>query len=320
MFDFNEDEKKGFPFGNDAADAEPKEGTVVESASDDDNASLSSFLDMLVRKQGLLADNDDDDDDDDDDDEDGLNADEVHNKAVHYSRSGKPRTAMEICMKGLERFPNNADLLADTVKYASECGDMAEAQKHYELLKTRLPVTSWNWRAFTFSFDYLMGDPITNEKECRKVVESYERVLPYEQRAYLAECELEEALGNAEGAMTVLHGAVHKLANAAQCALKLADMQLDRGQYNEAHKTALYGIAAAESQPSINAPYLLYVCALARDHELHEKVMNGEPVTQDEVDALEHQYSILGNDFPELIQYRSNIKRRARMLQLVEVQ
>lgn len=46
-FDFSE---KGFTFGSDdAADAEPKEGTVVDSgASDDSHDSEASILDMLA--------------------------------------------------------------------------------------------------------------------------------------------------------------------------------------------------------------------------------------------------------------------------------
>ena len=110
----------------------------------------------------------------------------------------------------------------------------------------------------------------------------------------MAESELEEALGNAESSMNVLKEAIRTYANASQCALRLADMQMDRGLFADVLATANYGIAAsAEVQPTINVPYLYYIRALAKDYLLHKKEYSGEPVTKDELEGLKEEYALL---------------------------
>lgn len=253
--------------GNDG-ESEPHEeavvGEVVEAMSDDNDAEAGSLFDILARMKGIIDDGDDEADDDDYVDENGMDADDYHNKAVEFARHGKYKRSTEICMDGLKRFPLNVDLLADTIKYNAEAGDLDTASEHYEVLKKSVPVQRWNWRAFTFAFDYLLEvDPITNEEECRRIVENYKKYIPYEEKAYMAESELEMALGNSERSMSVLEAAIAARENASQCALRLADMQLDRGLYENVIATTNYGIAAsAETQPSINVPYLYYIKAM----------------------------------------------------------
>ena len=251
-----------------------------------------------------------------------MDSDDYHNKAVDRARRGRNREATEICMEGLKKFPLHVDLLADTIKYSSEAGGMQTAANHYSILKANVPFQRWNWRAFTFSFDYLLKeDPIANEEECRRIVEYYKKHLPYEEKASMAESELEAALGNAEGSMSVLKEAISTHANASQCALRLADMQMDRGLYADVLETTNYGIAAsAEAQPSINIPYLYYIRALAKDHLLHKKVCSGKPVTKDELEALKEEYDLLLSEFPELMRHAHMIKMRAKMLKFVKAE
>ena len=159
--------------------------TTVEGEEDQDEGNMmpEGFLDFLSHMSGMMS--SDDDDDDDDNEASDMDADDIHNKAVEYARRGKSREAAEICMKGLTTFPLNVDLLADTIKYSSEAGEMGTATKHYNTLKEKVPFQRWNWRAFTFAFDFLMKEnPIANECECRSIVENYKVVLPYEERAY----------------------------------------------------------------------------------------------------------------------------------------
>ena len=195
------------------------------------------------------------------------------------------------------------------------------ASEHYEELKKSVPVQRWNWRAFTFAFDYLLEvDPISNEEECRRIVENYKKYIPYEEKAYMAESELEMALGNSERSMSVLEAAIAARENASQCALRLADMQLDRGLYENVIATTNYGIAAsAETQPSINVPYLYYIRALAKDHLIHKKECNGEVVEQKEVDALSAEYDLMLSEFPELMCHAHTIKMRAKMLKFMKI-
>ena len=300
-------------------------GKETEDSESDDDISDMDLLELLSQMKEMMDDTDVDDDDDDDDDNDddnsvNMDADDYHNKAVSYARRSMYSKAARICMEGLEKFPLNVDLLADTITYSKDAGDMEQAEKYYSILKNKVPFKRWNWRAFTFSFDYLLeADPEANEEECRLLVENYRRYLPYEERADMAESELESALGNAEESMTVLRNALHSRSNSSQCALRLADMLMDRGLYEDVIETANYGIAAsAEAQPSINVPYLYYLRALSKDHLLHRKECAGEEITEAEVSALKEEYELLISEFKEILHYSHNIKNRMKMLRFIK--
>lgn len=180
----NESIFEGNLFGNGStagtpADEDVKELIGIPEADDEsseDDTPSGNILELLSRMRGMMSDSDDEEDMDDND----MDSDDYHNKAVDRARRGRNREATEICMEGLKKFPLNVDLLADTIKYSSEAGDMQAAANYYSILKANVPFQRWNWRAFTFSFDYLLKeDPIANEKECRSIVEYYKKYLPY---------------------------------------------------------------------------------------------------------------------------------------------
>ena len=297
---------------------ETTEFAETEDKSDDDEGfPHSGFLEQLLSMRSAMPDMGDDDTDDCD-----MDADDYHNKACDRARRGKNREAAEICMDGLKKFPLNVDLLADTIKYSSDAGDMVNAAEHFTILKARVPLNRWNWRAFTFSFDYLLKEnPIANEEECRTIVSNYKTFLPYEEKASMAESELEDALGNADRCMDVLKAAINAHTNASQCALRLADMQMDRGLFEDVVGTTNYGIAAsAEAQPSINVPYLYYIRALAKDHLLHKKEYSGEPISREELESLKEEYELLISEFPELMRHAHTIKMRAKMLKFIKAE
>ena len=107
-------------------------GEVVEAMSDDNDAEAGSLFDILARMKGIIDDGDDEADGDDYADENGMDADDYHNKAVEFARHGKYKRSTEICMDGLKRFPLNVDLLADTIKYSAEAGDLDTALRRAE--------------------------------------------------------------------------------------------------------------------------------------------------------------------------------------------
>ena len=291
-------------------------GEIVDGTPDGKDL-LDDFVKFMARMGAGIS----DDDDDDDDDDDIMDADDYHNKACGFARRGEYKQAANVCLKGLKRFPMNVDLLADTVKYSSDSGDMMTAAKYYAILKNSIPFSRWNWRAFTFSIDYLLGeDPTENEAECRMLVDNYKKWIPYEEKSCMAESELEMAIGNSERSMEVLVDAIAARANASQCALRLADMQMDRGMYEAVINTANYGIAAsAEAQPSINVPYLYYLRALAKDHLIHKKECAHNAISSEEVRAMEKEYRLLIEKFTsKMIRYKSNIDMRIDMLAFIQ--
>lgn len=133
----------------------------------------------------------------------------------------------------------------------------------------------------------------------------------------MAESELEAALGNHERSLSVLNEAISVLPNAPQCSLRLTDMQLERGMYEDVVHTARYGLSAsAETQPSINIPYMYYVMALAGDALLHRKYAESNEVPQDEVTRIRNSYAKMLNKFPELRRHKDNIVMRIKMLDM----
>lgn len=239
-----------------------------------------------------------DEDDEDDTDEADRRADEYHNKATEYARHSRNRDAVKLCIRGLEKFPANVDLLADVIKYASDSGDMDTARKYF-LPLTDIPREQFNWRAFTFSLDYLLENARENEDACRSLIADYHRILPHEEKAFVAESELEEKLGNHKRSLEILEDAIQKLPNAPQAALQLADKQFERGRYEEVIQTTSYAFAASsESQPSINIPYLVLLRLLAEDAILHQHLREGRQVTQQQIDRMRDKYHTFGKAFP----------------------
>ena len=165
-------------------------GEKAEDSSD--KQEMESFLDFLSRMASGEEDGEDDDDEEENDDdgfvfgddeqpEREMDADDYHNRAVGYAREHRFAKAVQICEEGLFTYPDNVDLLADAVKYCAENGDKPRAQKHYEKLCAVIPRSRFNWRAFTFSLDYLMLDAEENESECRSLLEDYAKALPFEE-------------------------------------------------------------------------------------------------------------------------------------------
>lgn len=291
-------------------------GEVIE-AEDEKSESLDSIFELLSQMGSSSS--DEDDEEDDFDDNNSMSADDYHNKAIEYVHRDKYKRATDLCIEGLKRYPMNMDLLADTIKYSSKSGDMRVAEAHYLMLRKQ-PFNCWNWRAFTFSCDYLLeSNPVENEEEIRVLVEQYKSILPYEEKAYMAESELENALGNHEQSMKVLADSIQHYSNASQCALRLADMQFERGMYVEVVETCNYGIAAsAEPQPSINIPYLLLLRAMSKDHILITKA-NHEPIKESEINAIRDEYKLLLEEFPyQMMCYSGVIEARCSVLKFVD--
>lgn len=325
------EDEQDMAFGN---DMQEKACGMDEELTDDEDAEdgnpegeerLHDLFKMMAHMRG--ADSTDEYDiafDEDEKEEEsgaGMDAEAYHNKACVYSLSGKHKKAIEVCQKGLKHFPMNVDLLASIIAYCSDSGDQKSAAQYYATLKDSIPFPRWGWRAYMYAIRYLLSeDPVKNEAECRMLVSNYRKYIPYEEKSYLAESELEEALGNRERSMQVLEEAIATRNNASMCALRLVGMQMDRGMYEEALHTANYGIAAsAEAQPSINMPHLCYLRALVKDYLVHRKEFVSEPVSREEVEEVEKEYRLLLKEFSvKMMRHATNIKERISMLAFIE--
>ena len=291
---------------SDISESTPTSGTPDENQ-------MLEFLSRIKK----ITENRDGNDDIDEMDVDNMDADDFHNKAVELARFEKHKRALAICEIGMKRFPASVDLLADAIKYSSVTGDMSTASKYYEKLRN-IPFQRWNWRAFTFSFDYLLRDPVANEAECRSTIENYKKYLPYEEKANMSESELEAALGNRERSALILAEAIHTLRRACQCALKLAEMQLERGDFEDVLETCNFGLSSVELQPTVPVPYFLLIRTLAEDSILHKKVNEHIEVSQSEIDAIYDTYESILSDFSELATHAQTIQMRMKLLKYIK--
>ena len=250
-----------------------------------------------------------------------MDADDYHNESCMLARCSHASKAAECAIAGLKKFKFNSTLMADVIKYCTEAGNMIRAARYYSMLKEKVDLCRWDWRAFTYSIDFLLASDATkNEKEMRQLIEDFKRYIPFEEKAWFAESELEEHLGNTNKAMQALEKCIQALPNACQSALRLADMQLERGLYEQAINTCNYGIAAASMpQPTINTSYLALLRTLAKDHILHKKVCNGEEVSEAEVRGVEEDYKHLLSKFKkELSRYYDMMDVRLKLLSFIK--
>ncbi len=326
MFGMNGNDEEAIGLGS-FENSDMCDGTddVVEFSAEDSDADngtdlseLGNLFGELMSRRGLgspdlsfLSDDEDEENDDEND---------YHNKSADLARKGKNREAVEMCVRGLEKFPNNMDLLADAIKYSSDIGDVGAAENYLDKLNERVPRNTWNWRAYTFVLDFLMKNPSKNEKTCREIIDDYKKNLPYEEKSSVAESELEEKLGNHEKSKEILAQAIKERFNAPQSALRLLDLQLQHGEFEEALRTSDYFlIASCEAQPSTNLNYQLYVRCLAEDAIIHKKYFENGNVTEDEVERIKGMYERILK-IPELgIRFGSNIKDRIVMLDFMKI-
>lgn len=250
-----------------------------------------------------------------------ISANKFHNLAVECAQQKQFNQALSICLKGLSRYPHDMDLMADAIKYSSEQGDFETAQLYFEELSRIIPKSNWNWRAYTFSIDYLMCNVLENKDVLEEIITDYCKYLPNEEKAIVAKSEFEDALGNYQVSLDILKQAISETSTAPQCALRLADKQLELGMYEDVVQTARYGMmASAESQPTINIPYLYFVKALAEDAILHRRAFRNEELDTAEIDIIHREYTTMLELFPVLTPYRSTIILRTKMLEMLRTE
>lgn len=170
-------------------------------------------------------------------------ADDYHNFAVTFARLDQEDRACQILEKGLQVFQKNVDLLADYIKYGVICAEFEKCDMYYQKLLT-INKKRWNWRAFTFSIDYLLSmidfkDLSSRDEEnligsIKSLAGEFQESLPNDEQGYVSEYDIYKAFNDSEKAEEVLVTALEKLPIAPKCALRLADMLYEKGEYSRA--------------------------------------------------------------------------------------
>lgn len=207
--------------------------------------------------------------------------DEFHNAAVELTRSNMFRYAYSLTLIGIKRYPGNTDLLSDALKYGARCNAPEdELQDLYKKLQ-EIDKRFWTWRAYQFSFDYLMeklpslsGEAMEKvEGEISDIIQDFKDHFAYlddqsdREKAYLMEFEYWISKGDTEKAEAALKTATdHELPDkCSQCALKYADRMFEMGEYEKVIPYAEQAMSIMEDQHSISYGYTYYILAMSRE-------------------------------------------------------
>lgn len=200
------------------------------------------------------------------------NFDGFHNYAVTYAKLGQEDLACQVLEKGLQLYPYNVDLLSDYIKYSVDCGEIDKSINYYQRLKT-IPKERWNWRAFTFSIDYLLAitgikavtDLENLKEELFSLAEQFKKALPYEEQSYISLFDIYDHFNEKEEGERVLLEALEQLQIAPKSALRIADIYFSRGDYESALRYLIRCERdSIEPQLSIDRGYLYLLITLCK--------------------------------------------------------
>lgn len=212
-------------------------------------------------------------------------ADNFHNVAVAYAQNHYFDWACTILQRGLEETATagSVDLLADYLAYGISCGRQERCGEYYQRL-CKNPKGKWNWRAYSFSIDYLldqrdrdMEDTQYNKirAEALKIAdEAIER--RGDDQAYLDKSSIYKD-DSLEDERRILEEAVQKLGYAApKCALRLADIMFEAAEYKAASEKLLICCNAYHVQRTINKEYVRLLLALCKTSILFKEHPDGD--------------------------------------------
>lgn len=200
-------------------------------------------------------------------------ADDWHNIAVDIARKDYYDLCCDLLEEGLRRFPGNTDLLGDYLQYGTSCGRIEQCKQYYKQL-AKLPKVKYTWRSFHFSMSWLtyLWESCESQKELDKLYEqmlmlvnNYRKYFPYREDSYVCASNMYELAKQQDLAENILREAVDQKFPSPKCALRLADIYYERGDYAEALEMVHKSLKDANRvQQAVNEEYLYYLSGLAR--------------------------------------------------------
>lgn len=201
-------------------------------------------------------------------------ADDYHNIAVDFARNNDYLSACIILERGLEKNQYNIDLLSDLLRYRLSAGEFDKCELLYDTLRS-IGELRWNWRAFSFSLDFLAKkvehtepgqDGLEIIKEALRLADDFIARFPGD-RAFFDKAELLRAFGSTvdQQEETILREGINCLQVSPRCSLRLADILFDRGKYTDALRALKRCfINKFVPQPDINSDYAFLVMAFSK--------------------------------------------------------
>ncbi|WP_405374705.1 hypothetical protein [Pseudobutyrivibrio sp.] len=198
--------------------------------------------------------------------------DDYHNLSVLLAKEGKYSYACSVLKRGLSEWEKSIDLLADYLNYSRFCNKTVfdKCDDYYRVLCT-IPQKEWNWRAFSFSLDYLMAKKKQRLKEDEIIIiDNILRSLSYDfccqednDLSYFDRYTVLDALGEKDAAYSALQDGV-RLKAAPKCCLKMADIEFEKGNYRDANSYLERCLNVLPVQQSINKGYASLLLALSK--------------------------------------------------------
>ena len=246
-------------------------------------------------------------------------ADACHNKSCAYAQLGDFPKAIEVCEEGL-KLGVNPDLTGDLINYNAKLGRYDQVHHYLDMQMEKIPRKAWTWRSYTFAIEALISEDVqANEALLRELVKDYQAYLPMEERAFEAEFELEQALGNRDEALAVLEKAVKAHPGSEQCAIQLADILLQNGDFIRAHEMAIRAISAsAQCQSGIQCASAAMILCFCKDALLWQDIAQGRKPDIKRILALRKQYEALMECFHvKLMPFQTQIEARISLITIL---
>ncbi len=255
-------------------------------------------------------------------------ADDYHNFAVTYARLDQEDRACQILEQGMRAFPNNVDLLSDYIKYGVVCYEQEKCEKYYRKLSS-IPKKRWNWRAYTFSIDYLLstlefsevdeaGYNRIREEACDLAIE-FQTYFPDNEQGYVSEHDISKAYNDLGNSQLILEKALSTLSVAPKCALRLADILFERGDYIRTLECLQRcEVDSIKPQSGIDMGYLYLLMALSEIALFLRKSDSKNQEASDQVDVQAiYRHASAANDLLKgKTSMRKNLRELIRMIEL----
>lgn len=207
---------------------------------------------------------------------------DYHNLSAELARRNMYYEAISVLDKGLSLFPNDTDLLSDMIEYATKNSQYEKAEQAINIL-TGIHRRLWTWRCYEFMITYYRA--IGDLEKAYELSQDSIASLPYDEHGYRSKAEIEMLLTPGDEGVTkaiaILTDALKKRINAAQCAGLLAEIYLDKGDYQSAIKAANRAILeSAQSQPHIGIALIIAQRGFAYDRLFMKKMFGGDVQTE----------------------------------------
>lgn len=225
-------------------------------------------------------------------------ADHYHNIAVTYAQKEMNDCACDILQVGIDDIPYAVDLIADYIHYGMLGGQRDKCEEMFLRLKS-ITRRRWNWRAYSFSIDYLIDKCkyINNESEQeeikRETLELAKQFIATEKtnREYLDQAYFDKAavyaeFGDKKNEYKALEEGFNEMTSSSKCALRLADIAFSKGDYEDAIKKLKHCCNRIKPQPDIKGNYAYLLLALSKTTKLFEE----ENISQDKEEQVKSIY------------------------------